>query len=133
MNLGVLHTRFGELEQAWREYTTALRLGPSFVPAYVNLADLDRLEGRDDRGELVLRKALKLVPRSADVHHTLGFLLVREKRLREAIVFLDRSAALAPENERYAHVSAAARANPRLRGLQGLDALQGLQGLQGLE
>jgi len=47
LNLGLLELRRRELAGAEAEYRTALRLNPDFVPALVNLADLDR--GRQGR------------------------------------------------------------------------------------
>ena len=45
LNLGLLKTRRQQLSDAEAEYRTALRLDPKFVPAMVNLADLDRQRG----------------------------------------------------------------------------------------
>src|SRR6185295_1857328 len=83
-NLGALHVQLGEHDAARAEYETALRIGPWFVPAYLNLADLLRAEGRDDEGERLLRRALEIAPDSADAHHTLGLLLVRRHELAPA-------------------------------------------------
>jgi len=45
---------------------------------------------------------------SPDLHHALGLLLVRQKRMQEAIEQLRRAAELAPERSRYAYVYALA-------------------------
>ena len=60
LNLGVLHTQLGELDEAERAYRTALDVDPSFVPTYLNLADLYRQQGREGAGEAVLREALAI-------------------------------------------------------------------------
>jgi Flp pilus assembly protein TadD len=73
------------------------------VPAHVNLADLLRLQGRDDEGEKVLRDALRVDPASASVHHALGLLLVRRKRPGEALAELGRAAGLAPDSPDFAY------------------------------
>ena len=88
-------------EQAFR---TALRIDPSFVPAYVNLADVFRLAGRDPEGEAVLREGLELAPEAAALHHALGLLLVRLQRTGEALGELERAATLAPDEIVYAYV-----------------------------
>jgi len=69
---------------------TALRLAPGFVPAYASLADLYRGLGSDREGEEVLRAGLEVAPNSADLHHALGLLFIRGKRLddRDAGHFL---------------------------------------------
>src|SRR5262245_35719095 len=78
------------------------------MPAHVNLADLYREEGRDADGERVLRRALALEPASADAHHALGLLLVRQKRSTEALAELAKAAERDPERARFAYVYAVA-------------------------
>jgi Flp pilus assembly protein TadD len=106
VNLGLMHMKRGDLEAARRSYEGALRVGPWFVPAYANLADLLRVQDRDDEGERVLREGLETQPASAALHHALGLLLVREKRLDEAIAELRRAAELAPADPQIAYVLA---------------------------
>ncbi len=89
-----------------RAYEAALRVGPWFLPAYANLADLLRLEGRDDEGEKVLRTGLVQSPDSPALHHALGLLLVRQKRTDEALRELARAAELAPGDPQIAYVYA---------------------------
>jgi tetratricopeptide (TPR) repeat protein len=104
LNLAVLAIALGEPELARGEYEAALRLGPWFVPAYVNLADLHRQTQRDDEAERVLRAGLVQVGDSAELSHALGLTLVRQRRNPEAIAELARAAELAPESARYAYV-----------------------------
>ncbi len=106
VNLGIVHVKRGRLEEARRDYDTALRLAPWFVPAYVNLADLLRQRGRDDEGEKMLRRALQVDPQNASVHHALGLLLVRAKRGSEALAELGRAATLAPDTPDFAYAYA---------------------------
>ncbi len=108
LNLGLLAAEQGDLGAARAEIQAALRLDPSFVPALVNLADLERLAGREDEGERWLRKALRIAPDDPDVHYALGLLLVRRGRSGEALEVLRRAAELAPESARYATVYALA-------------------------
>ena len=106
VNLGIVNVKRGRLEDARRDYDTALRLAPWFLPAYVNLADLLRLQGRDDEGEGVLRRALQVDPTNASVRHALGLLLVRQKRSAEALAELGRAAELAPGAPDFAYTYA---------------------------
>ncbi len=108
LNLGWLALQQGDLVAAEREYLTARRLEPMFVPAFINLADLYRLTGRDIEGEGLLRSALDVAPDSGDVHYALGLLLVRTGRSGEATSTLGRAAELAPGNPHYAYVYAVA-------------------------
>jgi predicted CXXCH cytochrome family protein len=108
LDLGLLDMRHRNLAEAEREYRTALRLDPAFVPAMVNLADLDRARGMDQQGAEMLRKAISLDPNNADVKHSLGLLLVRQHDYPGALDLLRQAHELAPENARYAYVYAVA-------------------------
>jgi tetratricopeptide (TPR) repeat protein len=104
LNLAALAVAAGDLELARTEYETALRFGPWFVPAYVNLSDLYRQTQREDEAERVLRAGLARVGDSAELIYALGLALVRQGKISAAIVELARAAELAPETPRYAYV-----------------------------
>lgn len=106
VNLGLLYAAQRRLAEAEAALRAALVVDPRFVPASVNLADLHRAAGREAEGERVLRDALKQDPRSAAAHHALGLLLVRQKRMPEAMPELEAAARLAPESARYGYVYA---------------------------
>jgi tetratricopeptide (TPR) repeat protein len=108
LNLGLLDLRRRELPEAEKEYRTALRLDPAFVPALVNLADLDRARGMDAQGEELLKRAMTLEPDNADVRYALGLTLVRRRDYAGALDLLRRANELAPDNARYAYVYAVA-------------------------
>jgi predicted CXXCH cytochrome family protein len=108
LRLGTLDMHQRQLARAESELERALEIEPSMIPAYVNLADLHRVQGREGDGEAVLRKALAIAPDDGDVHHALGLLLVRRKQLSEAIRELERAATLRPELPRYSYVLAVA-------------------------
>ena len=106
--LGAFFARRGRPADAEVEYRAAIRLLPSFVQAYINLADLYRSLGRDRDGEAVLRQVLSLAPDDAAAKHALGLALVRQHRLAEALTFLGDAAGLDPHRSRYAYVYAVA-------------------------
>lgn len=85
-----------------------LKQDANFIPAYVNLADVYRMQEREAESELTLRNGIKIAPQSAALHHSLGLSLFRQKKLPEAIIALRKSAQLAPQNTRYAYVLAVA-------------------------
>lgn len=108
LNIGLIQADHGQFEQAEAAYLTALRLQPSFTQAAVNLADLYRMQGRDADGEKILRQALTLDPGNAAAQHALGLLLIRQKRLPEAMAALGEAAKLDSGNPRYGYVYAVA-------------------------
>jgi predicted CXXCH cytochrome family protein len=103
-NLGSFEARRGATAQAEQDLRAAIALDVLFVPAYANLADLYRAQGREADAERVLRDGLRRVPASAVLHHGLGLALVRAKRPTEALAELAKAAALDPANARYAYV-----------------------------
>jgi tetratricopeptide (TPR) repeat protein len=108
LNMGLVYLAQGLHREAEQAYLTALRLDPAFVPGYVNLSDLYRETDRDKDGEELLRKGVSVVADNPDLHHALGLLLVRQKRMQESIEQLRRAAELAPDRSRYAYVYALA-------------------------
>jgi predicted CXXCH cytochrome family protein len=123
VNLGTLDARLGHLDAAEAEYRTALRLQPAFLGAYINLADLYRQRGEEDRVRETLEEALRQDPTAAAAHEALGLSLVREKRLHDALLPLEKAATLRADEPRYAYVYAVAlhEAGDTRRALQLLE------------
>jgi tetratricopeptide (TPR) repeat protein len=120
LNLGILDAHLGNSLAAESAYRTAIRLQPSFIPAYINLADLYRTQNREQETEQMLREALPVAPNHADIHHALGLSLIRQKRRSEGVDELATAARLRPEWPRYAYVLAVAlhEMGERRRALQ---------------
>jgi predicted CXXCH cytochrome family protein len=97
VNLGLLALVSGDLAGARVAYQRAIEEAPYFVPAYVNLADLDRMEGRDDDAVARLREALALAPETATVRYALGLALHRTGHAQEALAEFARAAQSAPD------------------------------------
>ena len=81
---------------------------PSSIPAYVNLADVYRAQGRDAEGERILREGLGDAPKSGVLHYSLGLVLTRLNRSDTALREFARAAGLEPGNARFAYVHAIA-------------------------
>ena len=64
---------------------------PYFVPAYVNLADLERALGRDEASVARLREAVALAPDAVSVRHALGLALHRAGQREAALEAFDRA------------------------------------------
>jgi tetratricopeptide (TPR) repeat protein len=105
-NLGTFFAARRRAIDAEKEFRAALALDRTFVPAYVNLADLYRAEQREPDVRGVLEEGLKAVPDDAALHYALGLALVRAQRPAEALTHLERAAARAPDNARFVYTYA---------------------------
>ena len=123
LNIGLIDIDQRQFAKAEAAYRAALALQPNFTQAAVNLADLYRLQGRDADGEKTLREALTLDPQNAAAHHALGLLLIRQKRLPEAMTALEEAARLGTDHPRYGYVYAVALNSVG----QGMKAIQELE------
>ncbi len=108
VNLGSVLGARGDLDGAQRAFEAAQRRDPGFLPAYVNLADVYRAAGEEQKAEQVLRAALLHAGASGSAHHALALSLIRQKRLAEALPLLEEAAAREPGNARFAYVYAVA-------------------------
>jgi Flp pilus assembly protein TadD len=103
MSVGLLRLFIGQLDLAEAAYRTALRLDPRFAPAYANLADLQRMRGRDDEAVRLLRQGLDIAPADAALHHALGLVQVRRGERVAALESLRRAREIDGTNARYAY------------------------------
>jgi predicted CXXCH cytochrome family protein len=108
LNRGLVFMERGQFTQAEEAYRIALQQDETFYPALVNLADLYRLQNRDQEGEATLRKAATLAPKDGNVLHALGLLLVRIGKKDEALGMFEQAAKFGPENSRHGYVYAVA-------------------------
>ena len=123
LNIGLIKVDQRQFDKAEAAYRAALALQPDFTQAAVNLADLYRLQGHDAEGEKTLRQALALDPQNAAAHHALGLLLIRGKKLPDAITALAEAARLDSDNPRYGYVYAVAL-NSTGQGPKAIQALE---------
>jgi len=108
VNLGNLYVEMRSFNAAQAGYEQAIRIDKNFLPAYINLAELFRLQGHDAQAVTVLRLALTVLPDAALAYHALGLALVRQENHAEALPVLARAATLEPENLRFQMVYAIA-------------------------
>ena len=104
VNMAGFHARQGNVPAAEKAYSEARRRDAKFIPVYANQADMYRALGREADGEKVLREGIGRVDTAPALHHALGLLLIREKRLDEALPELGRAFELGGENARFGYV-----------------------------
>lgn len=90
--------RTGEAEQAFHQ---AIVLDPSLSGARINLAELYRATGRNEKSEQAYAEAIASSPEQADLRYGHALSLVRQKALPEAIREFDEAVRLDPVNARY--------------------------------
>lgn len=108
VEMGGYYAGRGDRVRAAAEYEKAIALDPTFVPAYANLADLQRDAGDEAAAQAALRRGLARQPDSAALHHALGLSLVRQKSYAQATGELALAVRLDPANARYGYVYAVA-------------------------
>jgi len=123
VNIGNVQRLQGRYELAESSYLTAIRLNPSFVPSYVNLADLYRETSREQDAEKIIRRGLAVEADQPSLHHSLGLSLIRQQRLDEAMPELAAAADSAGSTARYALVYAVAL-NSQGRSAEAISVLQ---------
>lgn len=75
LGLGALRAGRGDHAGAKAAFEKAIVIDSTFVPAYVNLADLYRGMGDETAAQTALRRGIARQPRSAALHHALGLSL----------------------------------------------------------
>ncbi len=105
-NLGLIYAQTNQLNKVEPAYRRAVELDPSWVPAYINLADFMRAQNRDSEGEPLLKKALHMQPNNAEIRQAYGLWLTRQGKKEAALRNLHAAAKLAPQNSRYAYIYA---------------------------
>ena len=128
-NLAHLYSQRGDTEAAEKAYQQAITLDVSWLPAYLNLADMYRSNGRDAEGEAMLLQAIKQQPDSAESHHAYGLWLARQQKNKQALEELGKAANLQTNNWQYRYVYAIAL-NSNQRADEAIDELKKASDLQ---
>jgi Flp pilus assembly protein TadD len=110
LNLCALDAELGDLASAEVECNAALGLAPGIPGPYVNLADVQRAEGREEAARATLYNGLKVAPDNPALWYALGLALVRQHRPGEALEALKKATTLDPTNRRFAEVYRIAKA-----------------------
>ncbi len=84
-NLGLAYYHQGRLEEAAKEYTTAIQLNPDYAEAHNNLGLVYYLQGRVEEAIQEYMTALKLTRGFAKAHNNLGAAYFKQGRLDEAV------------------------------------------------
>ncbi len=108
VNLGLLYTRQGKHDDAQAAYEQALRLDPAYAAAFINLSDLFRAQGQEQKVEDVLLRGQRARPDSGAIAHSLGLHYARVGKMPLALRSLQQATRKDPQEIRYAYVYAVA-------------------------
>ena len=95
--LGIVHAEHGRLEAARESFAGAAAVDPRNPSVFNNLGNALRALGRLDEAEDAYRRAIEIAPGYAEPWNGLGTLQVERDRPADALRYLDRALALAPD------------------------------------
>ncbi len=104
VNLANVQRDIGELGQAELLYIKAIEIEPHFENSYANLADLYRLQGKEDAALAILKQGIQAQPRSSALPYSLGLALLRAKQPQAALSYLHQAAKTAGNDPQYWYV-----------------------------
>ncbi len=97
-NIASLYAKYGQAEEALKEYVLLMKQEPNEPDHYYNTAMLFEERNKTDRAMGFYRKTIEVAPRHSNAHYKLGTLLYRNKKPVEAKVELETSIKLKPDN-----------------------------------
>jgi predicted CXXCH cytochrome family protein len=104
VELGVFLTARNQWAAAENAYQAAIAANRGLLAAYLNQADLYRLQGREQAGRAVLMDASRIAPAQGAVWHALGLLEVRAGNRARALEYLEKAAAMEQAGIRFRYV-----------------------------
>ncbi|MEW6211786.1 MAG: tetratricopeptide repeat protein [Acidobacteriota bacterium] len=110
-DLGTVHFKENDFDEAELSYRRAIEANPSFLPALLNLGRARIARKNFDGAIDVLTEAVRLHPRSADVNYFLGEAYLQIKKGSKAVGYLYESIRLDPVGHAEAHLRLAALYN----------------------
>jgi Flp pilus assembly protein TadD len=97
-NLAKIYEARGYLDQAEKNYKTAIELKPDYVQAHNNLGNLHVTRGNFEDAIGEFQAALKLKPDAPLPHDNLGYIYFQQGRLNEAIREYRTALEIAPDS-----------------------------------
>ena len=96
---GVVYAAMGRSSNAIEEYSRALRLSSNYLPALNNLAYIYADENRElNKAMQYASRAYAIAPHEGAVNDTMGYVLLKNKKIEDAYALLKRAGELLPDN-----------------------------------
>ncbi len=103
-NKGNVLAHQGKFNEAEKSYKNSMRIESYFVTAYINLAELYRLQGQDNKGLQSLLAAEKVIPDNSEIPYALGLAYIRAQQKTTAQQYFAKATKLAPSNANYFYI-----------------------------
>lgn len=84
-DLGSVYFQQKQLEIALEEFNVAIKIDPTFAPAYNGLGLVNAELGKDDVADANFKKAIQLEPLNSEAHNNYGSFLCARNRVDESI------------------------------------------------
>ncbi|TPH15903.1 multiheme c-type cytochrome [Litorilituus lipolyticus] len=94
----------GKYTEAQQAYQQSIKIEPYFARAYINLAELYRLQKNNKQTLITLLNGFEKIPDSAELAYALGLAYIRNKQATKANLFFAKATEFAPENSNYFYV-----------------------------
>jgi tetratricopeptide (TPR) repeat protein len=92
--LGILYGTIGQQDSAEAAFSHAIRIDPTFLPPYENLARLYLKTNRIEQAIALLEKCITVAPNSASLHRSVGKLYEKIGDRDRAKVYFEKASAL---------------------------------------
>lgn len=101
-----VEAKLGNAGNAIEAYEAALKIQPSLIQAYANLADTYRAAGDEAKARETLERGLKLLPREGALHYAKGLSDIRLKQTDQAMKELKLATELSADDRVFAYTYA---------------------------
>ena len=103
LNQGIVLGLTGRSNDAEAIYLSGIKRFPAFIPYYMNLADVYRLQNEEVKAKEFIDKGLTLQPKNAELHYALGLWYVRQNDHENGTKELKKAFDIDPANATVAY------------------------------
>ncbi|WP_438862454.1 multiheme c-type cytochrome [Neptunicella sp.] len=100
-NQAAINIQLNNLDHAASELQKSIKIDPYFDGAYFALAEVYRLQQREDLLDKLYQTALQRLPDSAQLHYSKALFLVRKQQYQPALKAFKSAYKLQPDNSQY--------------------------------
>lgn len=103
-NIGNVFAYQGSYNQAEAAYRQSIRIERYFPTAYLNLAQLYKMQNQNGKSKAILKEGINIIPDNGELYYALGLALIRDKNKVEAAKTFEIATKIAPNNANYFYI-----------------------------